>query len=70
MQASKSVGYKDKRIVGDSLQILKDFADNSIDLIITSPPYFQQRDYGNGNLGIGNEANEGSHIGLHENMCS
>ncbi len=47
--------YKDKIILGDSLQILKKFPAYSVDLVITSPPYFQQRDYGNGNSGIGNE---------------
>ncbi|MCL2063820.1 MAG: site-specific DNA-methyltransferase [Candidatus Cloacimonetes bacterium] len=39
---------------GDCYEILKTFPDKFIDLIITSPPYFQQREYGNG--GIGNEA--------------
>ncbi|MBI4647909.1 MAG: site-specific DNA-methyltransferase [Bacteroidia bacterium] len=38
---------------GDSLEVLKKLPNNCIDLIITSPPYFQQRDYGN--IGIGNE---------------
>ncbi|MCL1946636.1 MAG: site-specific DNA-methyltransferase [Chitinivibrionia bacterium] len=39
--------------VGDCLEILKSFPTDSVDLIITSPPYFQQREYGSG--GIGNE---------------
>lgn len=43
----------DKVILGDAYQILKSFPDNSINLIITSPPYYKQRDYGG--LGIGNE---------------
>ena len=38
---------------GDCNEILQKLPDNSIDLVITSPPYFQQRDYGGG--GIGNE---------------
>ena len=38
---------------GDSNEILKTLPANSVDLVITSPPYFQQRDYGGG--GIGNE---------------
>jgi len=42
-------------LLGDSLHILKGMDSESVDLIITSPPYFQQRDYGNGNAGIGNE---------------
>jgi len=37
----------------DCLKVLKTIPDESIDLVITSPPYFQQRDYGN--IGIGNE---------------
>jgi site-specific DNA-methyltransferase (adenine-specific) len=38
---------------GDCSEILQTIPDNSVDLVITSPPYFQQRDYGGG--GIGNE---------------
>lgn len=30
---------------GDNLSVLKTFADNSIDLVITSPPYFNLRSY-------------------------
>jgi site-specific DNA-methyltransferase (adenine-specific) len=44
----------------DALSFLKKVVDNSIDLIITSPPYYQQRDYGCG--GIGNEATEDKYI--------
>jgi site-specific DNA-methyltransferase (adenine-specific) len=39
---------------GDNAEILPLIPDNSIDTIITSPPYFQQREYGDGS-GIGNE---------------
>lgn len=45
-------GMLDNIIQGDNLRILKLIPDNSINLIITSPPYFKQRDYGGG---IGNE---------------
>ena len=38
---------------GDCSKMLQILPDNSVDLVITSPPYFQQRDYGGG--GIGNE---------------
>jgi len=38
---------------GDCLDILKDLPQNSVDLVVTSPPYFQQREYGG--TGIGNE---------------
>lgn len=42
-----------KVFLGNAYDILKRFPSNSIDLIITSPPYYRQRDYGG--LGIGNE---------------
>ena len=54
--------YYDQVIIGDSLEVLKGIDSNSIDLIITSPPYFQQRDYGNRNLGIGNENSENKYL--------
>lgn len=53
---------KNTIILGDNLQILKRFEDECVDLIITSPPYFQQRDYGNGELGIGNEECEKEYL--------
>ncbi len=40
-------------IYGDCLELIQEIPDNTINLVITSPPYFQQRDYG---AGIGNEA--------------
>lgn len=39
---------------GDCKEVLKDIPSNSVDLVLTSPPYFQQRDYGGGD-GVGNE---------------
>ena len=39
---------------GDSLTLLREVPDASVQLVITSPPYFQQREYGE--IGIGNEA--------------
>lgn len=53
---------KDEIIAGDSLKILKGMGSDSVDLVITSPPYFQQRDYGNGNTGIGNENNKNEYL--------
>jgi site-specific DNA-methyltransferase (adenine-specific) len=44
--------FLDNIIQGDNLTILKLIPDNKINLIITSPPYFKQRNYGGG---IGNE---------------
>ena len=49
-------------ICGDCLAVLKAMPNNHIDLIITSPPYFQQRDYGNGMLGIGNEVSDAEYL--------
>jgi site-specific DNA-methyltransferase (adenine-specific) len=52
--------FKNKIIVGDCSIELKKLPSNSIDLIITSPPYFQQREYGFG--GIGNELIEREYL--------
>ena len=40
-------------VTGDCLNLLKTLPSDSVDLVLTSPPYFQQREYG-GN-GLGNE---------------
>jgi site-specific DNA-methyltransferase (adenine-specific) len=37
-----------KIIIGDS-RWMKEISDESIHLVITSPPYWQLKDYGNGN---------------------
>ena len=38
---------------GDSLQVLKTFPDEFVDTIITSPPYWELRDYGiKGQIGL------------------
>lgn len=47
--------FVNRIICGDSLELIKKLPDNSINLIITSPPYFQQRDYGGPKNEIGNE---------------
>ena len=39
-------------VCGDNLELIKELPDESISLVVTSPPYYKQRDYG---LGIGNE---------------
>lgn len=49
-----------KIICGDALEVLKIIPDNSIDLVITSPPYYKQRKYGG--VGIGNEQNINEYI--------
>lgn len=45
-------GYLDGIVQGDCLTVLKSLPNSAINLVITSPPYFKQRDYG---CGIGNE---------------
>lgn len=42
-----------KIICGNSLEVLKTLSDNSVDMCVTSPPYYGLRDYGeNGQIGI------------------
>jgi site-specific DNA-methyltransferase (adenine-specific) len=41
----------DKIICGDSASVLKEFPANSVNMVITSPPYFQQREYAGGEIG-------------------
>ena len=44
---------QDKIICGDSLEVLKTLESESVDCIITSPPYWGLRDYGvKGQLGL------------------
>lgn len=47
--------FINKIVQGDSAALLKEIPSNQIDLIITSPPYFRQREYGNFPNEIGNE---------------
>ncbi|MEM2742284.1 MAG: DNA methyltransferase [Nitrososphaeria archaeon] len=42
-----------KIICGDAIEVLKTLPNDSVDLVITSPPYYKQREYGG--IGIGNE---------------
>lgn len=37
-----------KVYLGDSLDVIKTFPDESIDCVVTSPPYYGLRDYGTG----------------------
>lgn len=36
---------KNTVISGDSVEVLNEMDDDSVDLVITSPPYYNQRDY-------------------------
>ena len=38
--------FLNKIICGDNAELIKQIPGNTIDLVITSPPYFKQRDYG------------------------
>lgn len=51
-----------KIICGDSLEEFRKFESNSIDLVITSPPYFQQRKYTNDVREIGTEVGIGMYL--------
>ncbi|MGB9694260.1 MAG: DNA methyltransferase, partial [Fervidobacterium sp.] len=44
--------FLDKILQGDSAVLLKEIPPEQISLVVTSPPYYKQRDYGGG---IGNE---------------
>lgn len=44
--------FENKFIVGDCESILKNFPAKSVDLVLTSPPYADQRNYGNENSSI------------------
>jgi DNA modification methylase len=39
-------------LVGDSLEVLKKMPDNCVDCCITSPPYWNKRQYENGGIGL------------------
>jgi len=45
---------------GDCVSILRQMQKQSVDVVITSPPYFQQRDYSG--IGIGNEGSVNAYI--------
>lgn len=62
MEVLEQIITKNKVLTGDSLAILKELDSETIDLTITSPPYFQQRDYGNGEFGVGNETTEEAYL--------
>ena len=51
----------DQILCGDNLELIKELPDSSIHLVITSPPYFQQRDYGGG---MGNEKDVNEYIDI------
>lgn len=54
--------FKDRIVTGDALDVLKNIPSGTIDLIVTSPPYYKQRDYGPGSRIIGNEEELGEYL--------
>jgi DNA modification methylase len=62
MEVLEQVIIQNKVVIGDSLVVLKELDSEIIDLTVTSPPYFQQRDYGNGEFGVGNETTEEAYL--------
>lgn len=51
-----------KIFCGNSLEVIKTFPSNSIDMSITSPPFFKQRIYGLGDAEIGREDTIGQYL--------
>ncbi|MBP3959003.1 site-specific DNA-methyltransferase [Gemmata sp. G18] len=45
-------GYDPLFLCGDALKVLTDLPADSIDCVMTSPPYWGQRDYGGGGIGL------------------
>src|SRR5437016_4229407 len=46
---------------GDAKDVLKTFPEVSVDTIVTSPPYYGQRDYSHGGQ-VGNERSPGEYV--------
>lgn len=45
-------------LVGDAINVLSLFSDNCVDCVITSPPYWGQREYEGGGIGLESDYNE------------
>lgn len=46
MPKRKINSFENRFIVGDCVEVMKDLPSKSVDLVLTSPPYADQRDYG------------------------
>ena len=53
---------KDKILCGDAFATLSTIPDSSVQCIVTSPPYFRQRDYGTGTYQVGSEDNHDEYV--------
>lgn len=51
-------GYRPWFICGAAQTVLAEFADNSMDFCLTSPPYWNKREYSSGGLGLEETPNE------------
>jgi DNA modification methylase len=51
----------DEVVCGDALETLESFPSDCVDMVVTSPPYFGQRDYGEGRQ-IGTEASPDEYL--------
>lgn len=49
---------KPRFYIGDALEVMKKFPDESIDCCITSPPYWNKRQYANGGIGLESDYND------------
>jgi DNA modification methylase len=46
-----SIPFVDSIVEGDCRELMRQLPDECLDAVITSPPYYQQRDYGIGDIG-------------------
>lgn len=63
-QKEKEILEVNKIICGDVFDSLEEIPDNSVDLVVTSPPYFMQRNYGGNELEIGQENFTGLYLNI------
>lgn len=61
MSIRSKVGCKDQFLLGDALEVVRSLPTDSVDTVVTSPPYFQQRDYGS-KLQIGQEMSPAAYV--------
>ena len=52
---------RDRVLCGDALELLREMPNGFVDCVVTSPPYFQQRDYGNSRQ-IGSESTPAEYV--------
>src|SRR5690554_3296876 len=55
-----TIPFLDEIVQGDCRHLLRQLPDECVDVVITSPPYYRQRDYGG--MGMGNESSPQEYI--------